>query len=57
LVFEWWHRNAAGALIPCEVRLVRLSKRERTLVRGSIVDISHRKSAEERKQALDGRRG
>lgn len=51
--FEWWHQNAAGDAIPCEVRLVRLPARGRTLVRGSIVDISRRKAAEERHRALE----
>ncbi|MEX3816174.1 PAS domain S-box protein [Paraburkholderia sp. BR13439] len=45
-VFEWTHLNAAGALFPCEVRLVRLPDASRRLVRGSIIDISERKRAE-----------
>jgi PAS domain S-box-containing protein len=45
-VFEWWHVNAAGDLLPCEVRLVRLPDAQRRLVRGSIVDITERKRAE-----------
>src|SRR5688500_5791874 len=31
-VFEWTHRTAAGADIPCEVRLVRLPASGRVLV-------------------------
>jgi PAS domain S-box-containing protein len=45
--FEWIHRNAKGQEIPCEISLVRLPSSGRNLVRGSIVDISERKSAEE----------
>jgi light-regulated signal transduction histidine kinase (bacteriophytochrome) len=45
--FEWTHRNAKGKEIPCEISLVRLPSSGRKLVRGSIVDISERKHAEE----------
>ncbi len=45
--FEWIHRNAAGHDFPCEIRLVRLPDPGRTLVRGSITDITERKRAEE----------
>ena len=45
--FEWTHRDAAGQEIPCEISLVRLPSSSRTLVRGSITDISERKRAEE----------
>jgi diguanylate cyclase (GGDEF)-like protein/PAS domain S-box-containing protein len=45
-VFEWLHRDALGADIPCEVRLVRLPSSTRRLVRGSITDITERKRAE-----------
>jgi len=45
--FEWIHRSAAGKEIPCEISLVRLPSSGRNLVRGSIVDISRRKHAEE----------
>ena len=41
-VFDWIHQNASGALIPCEVRLVRLPCEEKILVRGSIIDNSER---------------
>ncbi|MCX7866877.1 PAS domain S-box protein [Limisphaera sp. VF-2] len=46
--FEWVHRNAEGRDIPCEVRLLRLEFDGRTVIRGSILDISERKAAEER---------
>jgi PAS domain S-box-containing protein len=45
--FEWIHRNAKHQEIPCEISLVRLPSEGRNLVRGSIVDISERKHAEE----------
>ena len=45
--FEWTHRNAAGTEIPCEISLLRLPASGRNLVRGSIVDISDRKRAQE----------
>jgi PAS domain S-box-containing protein len=46
-VFEWTHRTPAGRDIPCEVRLVRLPDPDRTLVRGSITDISERMQLQE----------
>jgi PAS domain S-box-containing protein len=54
-VFEWMHINAAGDLIPCEVRLVRLPHSERRLVRGSINDISERKRLELERERLNSR--
>lgn len=45
-VFEWFHRNAAGEDIHCEVRLMRLPGAERNLIRGSVTDITERKLAE-----------
>jgi len=44
-VFEWTHQHASGRLIPCEVRLARMPYNGRSLVRGSISDISDRKEA------------
>ncbi|HLY11135.1 MAG TPA: PAS domain S-box protein, partial [Planctomycetota bacterium] len=46
-VFEWTHRTVRGAEFPCEVRLVRMPMEKPVLIRGSIVDISERKRAEE----------
>jgi PAS domain S-box-containing protein len=46
-VFEWVHRNAAGEDIPCEIHLVRMPATGRTLIRGSITDITERKRLEE----------
>ncbi|MGA7855850.1 MAG: PAS domain S-box protein [Candidatus Acidiferrales bacterium] len=45
--FEWTHRNSLGDEIPCEVHLVRLPSPTRQLIRGSILDITERKRAEE----------
>lgn len=47
-VGEWTHRNAEGRDIPCEVRLLRLDFGGRPVVRGSVLDISERKAAEEK---------
>ncbi|HRX77741.1 MAG: PAS domain S-box protein [Planctomycetaceae bacterium] len=41
--FEWWHRNSAGQQFPCEVRLVRMPWGDRSVLRGSITEISERK--------------
>jgi PAS domain S-box-containing protein len=51
--FEWIHRDAKGREIPCEISLVRLPSSGRSLVRGSIVDISERKHAEEQIHKLN----
>lgn len=45
--FEWTHRNSLGDEIPCEVHVVRLPSPTRQLIRGSILDITERKRAEE----------
>ncbi len=47
-VFEWVHRDTMGNDIPCEIRLLRLNAGARTLVRGSITDITDRKIVEAR---------
>ncbi len=44
--FEWLHTNAKGATALCEIRLVRMMLDGRSMVRGSIIDISERKHAE-----------
>jgi len=46
-VFEWTHQTLAGRAFPCEVTLVRLPDSERTLIRGSIIDITRRQLLEE----------
>ncbi len=45
-VFEWLHRDAAGRVIRCEIRLARLPATGQLLVRGSIMDISAPKQSE-----------
>jgi PAS domain S-box-containing protein len=45
-VFEWIHRQAGGALISTEVRLLRLPAEGRNLIRASIMDNTERKHAE-----------
>jgi PAS domain S-box-containing protein len=45
--FEWLHCDRYGRLIPCEVRLVRLPADGQVLIRGSIIDITERKKAED----------
>ncbi len=45
-VFEWTIERASGQLILCEVRLVRLPASEKTLIRGSMTNITERKLAE-----------
>ncbi len=47
-VFEWMHRDSEGNDIPCEVWLVRLPAEGKILIRGSILDITARKKAEEK---------
>lgn len=51
--FEWTHRTAAGQDVPCEIRLVRFPSASGRLLRGSIVDISERKRAEEARRRLE----
>src|SRR5258708_5051900 len=45
-VFEWAHCDAAGQIMPCEVRFVRLPSFNRRLIRASITDITERKRAD-----------
>ncbi|MBI2481738.1 MAG: PAS domain-containing protein, partial [Planctomycetia bacterium] len=44
--FEWCHLNAAGQQFPCEVRLVRMPWGSRSVIRGSVTEISVRKHFE-----------
>lgn len=46
-VFEWMHRDKEGNDITCEVWLVRLPAENKVLIRGSILDITTRKKAED----------
>ncbi len=50
-VFEWMHRSSSGEDIPCEIRLFQLPDESRLLVRGTIIDITERKQAEEQLKA------
>src|SRR5271154_1673602 len=45
--FGWTHRNSQGEEIPCEVHVVRLPSPTQKLIRGSILNITERKRAEE----------
>jgi diguanylate cyclase (GGDEF)-like protein/PAS domain S-box-containing protein len=45
-VFEWAHCDAAGQIMPCEVRFVRLPSSNLRLIRASITDITERKRAD-----------
>jgi two-component system, cell cycle sensor histidine kinase and response regulator CckA len=46
-VFEWTHRTVAGREFPCEITLVKLPDPDRTLIRGSITDVTERRLLEE----------
>jgi PAS domain S-box-containing protein len=49
--FEFYHLNAKGHLLECEIRLVKISNQGRDIIRASINDISSRKKMErDRKQ-------
>src|ERR1700682_3994498 len=45
-VFEWAYCDAAGQVMPCEVRFVRLPSSNGRLIRASITDITERKRAD-----------
>jgi PAS domain S-box-containing protein len=45
-IFEWWHCNAQGQPIPCEVRLVRIPWGNRDVIYSSLVDTSDKKLLE-----------
>jgi PAS domain S-box-containing protein len=47
-IFEWIHIDSEGKPLFCDVRLVRLPDEDKMLIRASIIDITERKSAEER---------
>ena len=45
-VFEWTIERPSGEQILCEVRLIRLPGRDKTLIRGSMTNITERKQAQ-----------
>ncbi|HRI24096.1 MAG TPA: PAS domain S-box protein [Ferruginibacter sp.] len=51
-VFEWTHCDKEGNTIPCEVWLVRLPAENKMLIRGSIIDITERKKADNKFRTL-----
>ena len=55
VVFERFIHNAEGKDLICEVRLVRLPSAGRRLVRGSYIDITERKHAEESRRLFEKR--
>ena len=54
-VFEWTHLTSSGKVIVCEVRLVLLPSSEKTLVRGSVIDITERKRLEQQAAEFQAR--
>ncbi|PAY18255.1 hypothetical protein CKO51_17330 [Rhodopirellula sp. SM50] len=52
-IFEWTHRDAEGAEIPCEIRLLSLEENGRTIIRGSVTDVTDKKRAEESLKRLE----
>ena len=62
--FEWIHRRADGQDVPCGITLLRLPPTDQALVRGSILEITDRRTAEQARRDADaaqaapaGRRG
>jgi len=53
--FDWTHRNSQGEEIPCEVHVVRLPSPTGRLVRGSILNVTERKRAEEELRESEAR--
>ncbi len=52
VVYEWEHINTNGQLLLCETTLVKLPTKNRTLLRGSVIDIRKRKRAEKQMYKL-----
>ena len=46
-VFDWMHITSQGKEIPCEIRLVRLPGGDIPIIRGSVTDITARKTAQD----------
>ncbi len=51
--FDWTLRRVDGALVACEMTLLRLPGEEGDLVRGSILDITDRRAAVDARRAAD----
>ena len=47
-IFDWIHIDSTGRKIPCQIQLIRLPHANRTLVRGSIIDMSEKIEAEQK---------
>jgi len=54
-LFFWMHRDSTGRDIPCEVRLLRFEMEGRTVIRGSVADISERLAVDDALQASEAR--
>ncbi|MCA9136888.1 MAG: PAS domain S-box protein [Planctomycetales bacterium] len=52
-IFEWVHLDSEGREVPCEIRLLSLEDGGNTLVRGSMIDITEKKRAEESQKRLE----
>ncbi len=52
LRLEWTHRDVEGTDFPCEVYLTQLPSLDKVLIRGSVIDISYRKRAEDENRKL-----
>ncbi len=48
--FEWWHVNAEGQELPCEISLVQLPARDRNLLLATVTDIRERIEADHRQR-------
>ena len=46
-LFFWMHRDSKDNPVPCEIRLLRIEMSGRTVIRGSITDITERRAANE----------
>lgn len=51
-ILDWIFINKAGEEVPVELRLVRLPSTEGTLLRASIIDVSHRKAIDAERERL-----
>lgn len=54
-VFEWDHLHVSGRVVSCEVRLARLPHATRSLLHGSVTDITDRRQADQERAELQSR--